>query len=239
MSLPEYQCNVCDRSFQRQTYLDDHKDSVHEQILNLVCDICDKIFTSGESLKHHKNSIHNNAVNVCEVCKKSFNRKDQLKRPTKTKGDPPRPRETLQDRGRPSKTEGDPPRPKETLQDWGRPTKTEGDPPRLRETHQDRGRPSKTEGDPPRLISLSSSNSKQDLMRCNPDQPELQYLTPKHEHMDVWVTWARTLENKVSKIFFLISLISSIWNAEMKFLPCLMSLSRSNSKPDLMKCVPD
>ena len=79
------------------------------------------------------------------------------------------------------------------------------------------------------LMSLSSSNSMADLMRCIPDQPELSYLTLKHKHMDVWETWASTLENKVSKFFSLISLISSIWNAEMKSCICLMSLSSSNS----------
>ena len=89
------------------------------------------------------------------------------------------------------------------------------------------------------LMRLSSSNSKPDLMRCIPDQPELSYLTLKHKHMDVWETWAGTLENKVSKFFSLISLISSIWNAEMKSWTCLMRLSSSNSKADLMRCIPD
>ena len=88
-------------------------------------------------------------------------------------------------------------------------------------------------------MSLISPNLKSDLMRCIPDQPELSYLTLKHKHMDVWVTWAGTLENKVSKFFSLISLISSIWNAEMKSCTCLMSLSSSNSKADLMRCIPD
>ena len=35
--------------------------------------------------------------------------------------------------------------------------------------------------------------------------------------MDVWVTCAWTLENRVSKFFSLISLISSIWKVKMKF----------------------
>ena len=62
MSLPVYQCNVCDKLFPRLTSLDDHIDTIHEQILKLVCDICNKVFTNGHSLKRHKNSIHSNDV---------------------------------------------------------------------------------------------------------------------------------------------------------------------------------
>ena len=88
-------------------------------------------------------------------------------------------------------------------------------------------------------MSLISSNLKPDLVRYIPDQPELSYLTLKHKHMDVWVTWAGTLENKVSKFFSLISLISSFSRSGKKLYTCLMCLSSSNSKPDLMWYMPD
>jgi hypothetical protein len=71
---PEYECDICDRSFHRQESLDQH---VRDKHTEYDCDICDRSFGTQESLDQHVRHSHPIEYD-CDMCERSFHRQESL-----------------------------------------------------------------------------------------------------------------------------------------------------------------
>ena len=73
----KYKCDACDKSFNHQSNLSQHKLSVHSNLRPYVCDICQKTFSRVSILITHR-KIHQGKQYPCELCSKSFHQKINL-----------------------------------------------------------------------------------------------------------------------------------------------------------------
>lgn len=75
----KYNCNVCDRSFDRRFTLSRHMKRDHLEERNYQCEMCSyKCFTNNE-LRVHMIKHNGERIFECSVCKKSYARKKTLK----------------------------------------------------------------------------------------------------------------------------------------------------------------
>lgn len=73
-------CDQCNRSFKNQNLLNCHKRYEHMFKIRLTCNQCGKIFKNDITLRNHIKKFHGEEKLVfeCELCKKTFGRKDAL-----------------------------------------------------------------------------------------------------------------------------------------------------------------
>jgi hypothetical protein len=79
-SAKTFKCSECSTSFSREEKLTRHMREVHLQRAKFECDKCDMVFARFEVLNRHKSTKHEETSFYCDVCRKSFNRKDNLAR---------------------------------------------------------------------------------------------------------------------------------------------------------------
>lgn len=69
-------CELCNKSFVRSDFLDNHMEVVHKRN-KPKCNVCGKLFSRKDVLKRHM-STHKAALYDCKFCLRSFTRKDRL-----------------------------------------------------------------------------------------------------------------------------------------------------------------
>ena len=74
----KYKCDACEKSFNHQSNLSQHKLSVHSNLKPYVCDICQKTFSRVSILIIHRKT-HEERQFQCEFCLKTFHQKINLK----------------------------------------------------------------------------------------------------------------------------------------------------------------
>ena len=74
-----FDCNICQRKFNRSDSLDHHIKNIHEG-LNYECHECDGVFTSIGSVKRHVNMVHKGLKFGCDVCGLKFASESDLSR---------------------------------------------------------------------------------------------------------------------------------------------------------------
>jgi len=72
-----YICDVCNKAFSRQDYLNSHK-CIHTGESPYICDVCNKPFRHLSTLKTHKCTHTGEKPFVCEVCDKTFKQLSNL-----------------------------------------------------------------------------------------------------------------------------------------------------------------
>ena len=83
-----YKCQDCDTFFETKRYLKRHVSKVHlkmKPLKKFICYECQAPFEQKQRLEYHMNKDHLNfKPNECDMCKKSFYVKANLKRHLKT-----------------------------------------------------------------------------------------------------------------------------------------------------------
>ena len=69
----EHGCTKCEKTFVSRSKLNHHNNQLHE---DRECDECGKIFKKGNFARHLK--VHTDTGFTCQICAKTFNRKDKL-----------------------------------------------------------------------------------------------------------------------------------------------------------------
>ena len=69
----EHGCAKCEKTFVSRSKLNHHNNQLHE---DRECDECGKIFKKGNFARHLK--VHTDTGFTCQICAKTFNRKDKL-----------------------------------------------------------------------------------------------------------------------------------------------------------------
>ena len=69
----EHGCAKCKNTFVSRSKLNHHNNQLHEE---RTCDECGKIFKKGNFARHLK--VHTDTGFTCQICAKTFNRKDKL-----------------------------------------------------------------------------------------------------------------------------------------------------------------
>lgn len=72
-----YTCDMCNQTYCKKAILKDHMNT-HLNIQPYKCNVCDKKFFLRVRLLTHK-AVHRAPTFQCEICLKSFNRKDNMK----------------------------------------------------------------------------------------------------------------------------------------------------------------
>ena len=69
----QFNCNICDKSFQSNLLLKGHLKNVHLS-KKYVCNLCDKVFARKGHLNYHLKQAHeeNGKSHKCNFCEKSF-----------------------------------------------------------------------------------------------------------------------------------------------------------------------
>ena len=81
MSLPNYTCDFCDKTFNQNKNLTLHKKEIHGITTSKDCKQCGKQFNRLDKLKLHILSVHDKRKDFhCSECNKSFSRSDKLSR---------------------------------------------------------------------------------------------------------------------------------------------------------------
>ena len=83
-NVKPFVCELCNKSFLRNDFLDNHMEVVHKKN-KPKCDICGKKFSRMDVLKRHE-KMHMNVSFDCKFCMKSFTRKDRLLAHKRTHG---------------------------------------------------------------------------------------------------------------------------------------------------------
>ena len=94
MVKTNFECDICDSTFQNKTKMNDHKRHVHSEKKTyqmgsdlrtrkkgkVKCDVCDKLFQSYESLSVHEQQVHGLKEKLkCKICEKTFTAEHMLK----------------------------------------------------------------------------------------------------------------------------------------------------------------
>ena len=89
----ECECSICGKTFKRNDNLLQHQRDVHninkrkliikgvnDAKEDFCCSQCGKIFKLKNMLKRHVDTVHSQGINlyICEICRKGFNRNDNL-----------------------------------------------------------------------------------------------------------------------------------------------------------------
>ena len=74
----KYECAECDKAFNHQSTLSQHRVSVHSNLKPYVCDICKKTFSRVSILINHSKT-HQEKQFHCDFCTTSFYQKINLK----------------------------------------------------------------------------------------------------------------------------------------------------------------
>ena len=77
--MKRYQCKKCEKSFSKNSSLNRHIESIHEE-RRYKCEKCEKTFKNKGNLRQHISSIHEGKVYQCEKCEKHFKKRSNLKR---------------------------------------------------------------------------------------------------------------------------------------------------------------
>lgn len=77
-------CDVCNKSFSRQSFLKQHKQAVHEKV-RFSCSHCCKSFSRQNLLNNHIKTVHSELheaplIHACEKCEKKFATAVELER---------------------------------------------------------------------------------------------------------------------------------------------------------------
>lgn len=75
-----FDCRICGKTYDNETQLKRHFDTVHSSERRFFCSICKTGFTRHEHLKRHVFRHYNERPHKCPYCPKSFARKEYLKR---------------------------------------------------------------------------------------------------------------------------------------------------------------
>ena len=73
----KHQCPSCDKTYSKKGYLQEHFQSVHENLRH-SCDICDKTFSVESTLRIHKQKKHNQIK--CNSCNETFSLQENLQK---------------------------------------------------------------------------------------------------------------------------------------------------------------
>ncbi|XP_075989333.1 uncharacterized protein LOC142985191 isoform X7 [Anticarsia gemmatalis] len=79
IKVPEYNCPVCDKTFQIMSKMRVHLKEVHIREKNFSCTMCEQKFFSKTHVQKHMVKHFGERVHQCEVCKKSYARRQTLK----------------------------------------------------------------------------------------------------------------------------------------------------------------
>ena len=77
--LEQHKCKMCPKSFGSRKGLYLHKQNVHQEQSSLVCNICLKTYSRKQSLSRHVEAAHNKRRYNCQLCSKSFVRSSYLR----------------------------------------------------------------------------------------------------------------------------------------------------------------
>ena len=87
--MANYQCNLCDATFNRNYHLKRHLRTKHSETKpSFICDICTYSFSRADTLKAHRKShfddVSHKSFFQCTICDKTFRRVYHLKRHQRT-----------------------------------------------------------------------------------------------------------------------------------------------------------
>ena len=80
-----FECHFCGKASSSLSYLRNHIQRLHNGTQEVhECNLCGKNYTDAGGLKTHINSVHDVKKDyICELCEKSFNTRDRLKKHVK------------------------------------------------------------------------------------------------------------------------------------------------------------
>ena len=81
LKIKPYKCGKCEKSYTQKYKLTTHDRKIHQKLKKpFQCKICDAFFDRKYHLKLHEGTVHLNIVpHQCEVCKKNFQQKADLR----------------------------------------------------------------------------------------------------------------------------------------------------------------
>jgi hypothetical protein len=82
-----HQCRICKTSCKTKYKLKRHIDEKHNNPMPFKCEVCLRTYARKEHLKRHRISSHESTKYICEVCNEEFTRKDALTRHRKIHSD--------------------------------------------------------------------------------------------------------------------------------------------------------
>ncbi|XP_030033883.2 zinc finger protein 585B isoform X2 [Manduca sexta] len=80
MTKPNYNCNICPKTFITRSLLNNHIKNVHKKERNHPCEVCHNLFYTKSDLTRHKVVHTGEKKYSCNVCKNNFVSKDTLRR---------------------------------------------------------------------------------------------------------------------------------------------------------------
>lgn len=79
LDIMTFRCTICDRLFNSQGALEQHKRESSAHAPSFDCKTCDRSFKSQDALEQHKRDSHVHAPSfACKICDRSYNSQDAL-----------------------------------------------------------------------------------------------------------------------------------------------------------------